>query len=100
MDIATVNFGYFGLLLLLVFIASLIGSFVGSYRRVLAAVVTTVLFGIGFIAWNYYPHGLRLPNSPTRTVSAPTPQPTAAAPAAAPAPARPANPVRDITPRQ
>jgi len=100
-DVTTINFGYFGLLLLLVFLSCLIGAFLGPYRRILGAIVATVVFGIGFIAWNYYPHGLRLlPTSPTRTVSAPAAQPTAAAPAATPAPVKPANPVRDITPRQ
>ncbi len=99
-DVATVNWSYFGLSLLLVFLASLIGGFVGSYRRVLGAIVATVLFGIGFIAWHYYPHGLPLPNSPMRA-SAPATQPAAAtAPAAPAAPVRPSNPVRDITPRQ
>jgi hypothetical protein len=98
---ASVNWGYFGLLLLLVFLASLIGSFAGAYRRVVGAIIATVLFGIGFAAWNYYPHGLRLlPNSPTRTVAAPAPQPVTAAPAAPATPVRPSNPVRDITPRQ
>ena len=96
---SSVNWAYFGLLLLLVFLASLIGSFAGAYRRVLGAIIATVLFGVGFVAWNYYPHGLRLPNSPTQQVAAPAPQPTAA-PAATAAPVRPANPIRDITPRQ
>jgi hypothetical protein len=100
-DVTTINFGYFGLLLLLVFLSCLIGAFLGPYRRILGAIVATVVFGIGFIAWNYYPHGLRLlPNSPTRMVAAPAPQPTAAAPATPAAPVRPSNPVRDITPRQ
>jgi hypothetical protein len=100
-DVTTINFGYFGLLLLLVFLSCLIGAFAGPYRRILGAIVATVVFAIGFIAWNYYPHGLRLlPTSPTRTVSAPAPQPASAAAPAATAPVRPANPVRDITPRQ
>jgi hypothetical protein len=97
---ANVNWAYFGLLLLLVFLASLIGSFAGAYRRVLSAIIATVLFGIGFVAWNYYPHGLRLPHSPTSQAPAPAPQPAAAAPAAPATPVRPSNPVRDITPRQ
>jgi hypothetical protein len=101
-DVTTINFGYFGLLLLLVFLSCLIGAFAGPYRRILGAIVATIVFGIGFVAWNYYPHGLRfLPTSPTRTVSAPAPQPAAAAPAAPTGPAKPAaNPFRDITPRQ
>jgi hypothetical protein len=98
-DWASVNWGYFGLLLLLVFLASLIGSFAGAYRRVFGAVIATVVFGLGFVAWNYYPHGLRLPNSPKQQAAAPAPTP-ASAPAAPSAPVRPANPFRDITPRQ
>jgi hypothetical protein len=103
-DPASVNLGYFGLLLLLVFLACVIGNFIGAYRRILGAVIATVLFGVGFIAWNYYPHGLKLPMSPTRPLTAAAPQPTPAATPAAPAapatPVRPSNPVRDITPRQ
>jgi hypothetical protein len=100
-DVTTINFGYFALLLLLVFLSCLIGAFLGPYRRILGAIVATIVFGIGFAAWNYYPHGLRLlPNSPTRTVAAPAPQPVTAAPAAPATPVRPSNPVRDITPRQ
>jgi hypothetical protein len=100
-DVTTINFGYFALLLLLVFLSCLIGAFLGPYRRILGAIVGTIVFGIGFAAWNYYPHGLRLlPNSPTRTVAAPAPQPATAAPAAPATPVRPSNPVRDITPRQ
>ena len=103
-DPASVNLGYFGLLLLLVFVACLIGNFIVAYRRVLGAVISTVLFAVGFIAWNYYPHGLKLPMSPTRPVTTAAPQAAPGAPPAAPAtpgaPVRPSNPVRDITPRQ
>ena len=103
-DPGTVNLAYFGLLLLLVFLSCLIGNFIVSYRRVLGAVIATVLFGVGFIAWNYYPHGLKLPTSPTRPISpsaAPQSSTSTPAPTATPAaPVRPSNPIRDITPRQ
>jgi hypothetical protein len=101
-DPGTVNLAYFGLLLLLVFVACLIGNFIGAYRRVLGAIVSTVIFAVGFIAWNYYPHGLKLPTSPTRPATAVAPQPATptATPAAPGSPVRPSNPIRDITPRQ
>ena len=38
-DPASVNLGYFGLLLLLVFVACLVGNFIVAYRRVLGAVL-------------------------------------------------------------
>lgn len=99
-----VNWGYFGLLVLLVFVTSLIGGLLSFNRRGWGAVISAVLFGVVFILWSYYPHHLPLPNSPIRTVAvaAPSAPPAAPPPAPAPPPAttKPANPVTDITPQK
>lgn len=58
-----------------------------------AAILTTILFSAGYVAWNYYPHGIDI--GQTRivgqtvnpAVSAPMAEPAAQAPAAEPAPA-------------
>jgi hypothetical protein len=94
-DWASVNWLYFGLLVAIVFIASLIGSLISFGRHVLGALVSAILFAAAFIFWTYYPHNLPLPTSPIRTVAAPPP----AAPAQPAAPVRPANPIREIAPR-
>jgi hypothetical protein len=99
-----VNWGYFGLLVLLVLITSYIGSLVSFRRPGWGALISAALFGGIFLMWSYYPHHLPLPTSPTRTVAAtpapaPAAQPAAVPPASVPpAPAKPANPVTDITP--
>jgi hypothetical protein len=99
-DWTTVNWLYFGLLLAIVFVASLIGHLLSFRRSFLGAFITTVLFAAAFIGWTYYPHHLPLPNNPMQ-VAAPPPGPApAAAPSAAPAPpAKPANPIREVEPR-
>jgi 1,4-dihydroxy-2-naphthoate octaprenyltransferase len=98
-DWSQVNWLYFGLLLVLVFITSFIGNVV-SFRRVgLGALISAVLFGGLFVLWTYYPHHLPLPTSPMRTVAAAPPPAAATSPTPA-APVKPANPVRDITPPQ
>ncbi len=94
-DWASVNWLYFGLLVALVFVTSLIGNLLSFHRHILGALIATVLFAGLFMAWTYYPHHLPLPSSPIRTVAAPPP----AAPAAPAAPVRPANPIREIAPR-
>ncbi len=95
-DWASVNWLYFGLLVGIVFVTSLIGSLLSFNRRVFGALVSAVLFTLIFLFWSYYPHHLPLPSSPIRTVAAPPPP---AAPATPAAPVRPANPIREIAPR-
>jgi hypothetical protein len=96
-DWTSVNWLYFGLLLAIVFVASLIGNLLSFRRSVLGAFISTVLFAAAFIGWTYYPHHLPLPNSP---LVAPPPAPAPPAPSVAPAaPEKPANPIREIAPR-
>ena len=94
-----VNWLYFALLVLLVFVTSFIGTLASFRRPGLGAFISAVLFGGLFVILTYYPHHLSLPNSPFRTVAA-APPPAAATPQAPvpPAPVKPANPVTDITP--
>jgi hypothetical protein len=96
-DWSTVNWLYFGLLVVIVFVASLIGSLLSFHRHIPGALISAVLFAAAFLFWTYYPHHLPLPSSPVRTVAAPPPPPVA--PAAPAAPARPSNPIREIAPR-
>lgn len=99
-DWATVNWLYFGLLVAVVFVTSLIGAFLSFRHRGFGALISAVLFAVVFMFWSYYPHHLGLPMSPLRVVAVPAP--AAAPPAAAvtpAAPAQPANPVRDVPPR-
>jgi hypothetical protein len=96
-DWTSVNWLYFGLLIAIVFVASLIGNLLSFRRAVLGAFISTVLFAAAFIGWTYYPHHLPLPNSPMRVaVPAPAPAASSAAPAT---PAKPANPIREVEPR-
>jgi hypothetical protein len=95
-DWGSVNWLYFGLLVAIVFVTSLIGSVLSFHRHILAAMISAVLFAGSFIFWTYYPHRLSLPSSPLRTVAAPPPPSAPAAPAT---PVRPANPIREVAPR-
>lgn len=94
-DLAQVDWLYVVILAVFVFVASLIGNLLAFQSRSTGAVLTALLFGVFFIGWTYYPHGLPLPT----TLTSQLPPPVVAPPVAAPAtPVRPANPVRDITP--
>jgi hypothetical protein len=62
MDWETVNWQNVGLLSALVFLAALIGGVLSFNSRLLGAILTTLLFAVLYIFWNYYPHGLALPD--------------------------------------
>src|SRR3974390_3644428 len=96
-DWGTVNWLYFGLLVLVVFITSLIGSRLSFHHHLLGALISAVLFAGLFIYWTYYPHHLPLPSSPVRTAAAP-PAAAPATPAAPGTPAPPGPPVRPAHP--
>ena len=61
LDLSTVNWLFVGLMTALAFITALLGSVIAFRNRVLGAVIAAILFGIGFVAWNYYPHSFGLP---------------------------------------
>jgi len=83
-DLSTVNWTFVGLMVLLAFVAALLGNLIAFRRPLAAAIIAAILFGAGFIAWNYYPHSFGLPV--LKAVSLDT-----AAGAAAPAAPAPAN---------
>jgi hypothetical protein len=95
-DLAQVDWLYIIVLAVFAFVASFAGDLLSFSRRWVGAVIAALLFSVIFVFWTYYPHGLPLPTSTGMQKSTAS----AGAPAAAPAiaPARPANPVKDITP--
>ncbi|HXX04563.1 MAG TPA: hypothetical protein VEJ37_09535 [Xanthobacteraceae bacterium] len=60
-DLSTVNWLFVVLMAVLAFVAALLGSLIAFRNRFAGAVIAGVLFAIGFIAWNYYPHSFGLP---------------------------------------
>jgi hypothetical protein len=60
-DLGTVNWTFVALMAVLAFVASLLGSLIAFRSRFLGAILAAILFAIGFVAWNYYPHNFNLP---------------------------------------
>jgi hypothetical protein len=60
-DLSTVNWTFVGLMAALAFVAALLGSLIAFRNRFAGAIIAAVLFAIGFVAWNYYPHSFGLP---------------------------------------
>ncbi len=60
-DLSTVNWTFVGLMAVLAFVAALLGSLIAFRNRFLGAILAAILFAIGFVAWNYYPHNFGLP---------------------------------------
>lgn len=81
----------------IVFVAALIGMLINKVLGdsvIVAALLTAILFGAGYVGWNYYPHGIDI--GQTRIVGTAAPAPATPAPAelqaepeSAPAPATP-----------
>lgn len=61
LDLSTVNWLFVGMMSLLAFITALLGSLIAFRNRLVGAIIAAILFGIGFIAWNYYPHQFGYP---------------------------------------
>ena len=61
LDLSTVNWTFVGLMMALAFIAALLGSLIAFRNRLVGAILAAILFGVGFVAWNYYPHSFGLP---------------------------------------
>jgi hypothetical protein len=61
LDLSTVNWAFVGLMMLLAFITALLGSLIAFRNRFAGAIIAAILFGVGFVAWNYYPHSFGLP---------------------------------------
>jgi hypothetical protein len=61
LDLSTVNWTFVGLMTLLAFVAALLGSLIAFRNRFASAIIVAVLFAVGFVVWNYYPHSFGLP---------------------------------------
>ena len=97
-DLASVDWLYVMVLAVLVFAATLVGNILSFHRRIMASLLSAIVFAGLFVFWTYYPHGLPLPITlSSQKATAP------ASPMVPPAPitpAKPANPVTTIpTPR-
>jgi len=98
-SLASVDWIYVGILALLVFVSTWLGSLLSFRHAGRAALLSALLFAILFVYWTYYPHRIPGPRSLTIQNAATTPAPTPApAPVAPAAPVKPSNPVKDITP--
>jgi len=60
-DLSAVNWRFLGLMTALAFITALLGSYIAYRNRAWGAIIAAILFAIGFVAWNYYPHNFVLP---------------------------------------
>jgi hypothetical protein len=61
LDLSTVDWTFLGLMTLLAFVATLLGNLIALRNRFAGAIIAAVLFAVGFVAWNYYPHSFGLP---------------------------------------
>ena len=98
-DLAAVSWLYVIVLALMVFISTLVGNLLAFHHRMMAALLSALIFAPLFVFWSYFPHEqVPLPTSFSgqRTpVTAAVPPPPAA-PAAPAAPEKPRNPVTEI----
>lgn len=78
LDLSTVNWVFVGLMTALAFITALLGSLIAFKNRFVGAILAAILFGIGFVAWNYYPHNFGLPILKTTALDGAGPPPTTA----------------------
>jgi hypothetical protein len=61
LDLSNVDWIFLGLMTLLAFVSTLLGNLIALRNRFAGAIIAAVLFAVGFIAWNYYPHSFGLP---------------------------------------
>jgi hypothetical protein len=92
-DLAAVNWLYVIVLAILVFVSTLVGNVLSFHHRMMAALLSAIVFAGLFVFWTYYPHNLPLPTTLTvQKAAAPAP----AAPPPVAAPEKPRNPVMEI----
>jgi hypothetical protein len=99
-NLSAVAWDFVGLMTALAFITALLGSYIAFRNRFWGAVIAAILFAIGFVAWNYYPHTFGLPvlkdtridGTPASTTAATAPAAPSTPPASAPASPAPASP--------
>jgi hypothetical protein len=119
-DLSSVDWTFVGLMTALAFVAALIGGIIAFRNRLLGSIFAAILFAVGFVAWNYYPHNFGLPilkttgpdgtGAPVATTPsagttpmnaspmAPATPPSGMAPTSPMAPASPASPMAPATP--
>ena len=61
LDLSAVNWTFVALMTLLAFVAALLGSLIAFRHWLFGAIIAAILFAVGFVAWNYYPHNFGLP---------------------------------------
>jgi hypothetical protein len=93
-NLSAVDWVFVGLMTALAFITALLGAYIAFRNRFWGAIIAAILFAIGFVAWNYYPHEFGLPILKTTGLDGTATSTTAVtAPSAAPGtPAAPASP--------
>ncbi|HEY1311714.1 MAG TPA: hypothetical protein VGF02_12260 [Pseudolabrys sp.] len=92
-DLAAVNWLYVIVLAILVFVSTLVGNVLSFHHRMMAALLSAIVFAGLFVFWTYYPHNLPLPTTLTvQKAAAPPP----AAPPPVVTPEKPRNPVMEI----
>jgi hypothetical protein len=89
-DLSSVNWIFVGLMMALSFVTALLGSLIAFRNRFVGAILGAILFGVGFVAWNYYPHNFGLPILKTTALDGVGTAPSTAASAPSPAAATPA----------
>jgi hypothetical protein len=99
-NLSAVPWTFVGLMTALAFITALLGSYIAYRNRFWGAIIAAILFAIGFVAWNYYPHTFGLPILKATGLDGPTSTTAVTAPSAAPAapsapPASPGSPPAD-----
>jgi hypothetical protein len=101
-NLSSVDWTFVGLMTALAFVTALLGSLIALRNRFAGAIIAAILFGIGFVAWNYYPHQFGLPILKSTGIDGVATPTSAAAkpPAAQPQanPAAPGNPVTTVSP--
>ncbi len=55
-DLSNVPWLFVALMTLLAFVAALLGNLIAFKNRLVGAIIAALLFFVGFVAWNYYPH--------------------------------------------
>lgn len=92
-DLSTVDWTFVGLMTALSFVTALLGSLIAFRNRFAGAIIAAILFGIGFVAWNYYPHTFGLPIFKNTAIDGvATPVPATATPVSPPATTPQTNP--------
>lgn len=99
-NLSSVDWVFLGLMMGLAFVTALLGSLIAFRNRFVGAILAGILFGVGFVFWNYYPHDFGLPilktTGPDSTMAAPGVTPPPAAMAPTPMSPRPSSPVTTV----